>query len=126
MKTQQLTAKHKETTFTFTLQVPENAEEFATVTGVPMLDFAIKEWRNRLTGSLKGKVAEGKLKPTDKKALTKAASEYRLVLPAGQHKKELRNLMKDVTEAEAAEIAEAVKKLRQKKAAADQPTPNGG
>ena len=123
MKTQTLTAQYKETEFTFTAQVPENPDEFAQITGVPLLDFGNRQYLRRLTGNLKNKVAQGKIKPTDQKALTKAAAAYKLVLPGGPAKKQLRTLFKDMSETEAAVAAEAIAKLR-KKEAADTPANN--
>lgn len=125
MKEQTITQKYQDTEFTFTAKVPESGDEFAQLLGVSMLDFANKEYLNRLKGNLKGKIKDKKLK-VQKAKIQEAVDSFKLRLPtSSEAKKELKGMFKGMSEVEAMAAAEVVAKMREpKEEAADQEADN--
>ena len=124
MKTQQVTATFKDQEFSYTAQIPETADEFTQLLGVPMLDFANKEYLNRLRGNIKGKLKDKKFKHNQKAKIQEAVDGFKLRLAtSSEAKKELKGMFKGMSDAEAQAAAEAVEKLR-KKEATDTPANN--
>jgi len=123
MKQETITTQAKGKEIQFTVNVPETTEEFTQVTGVPVLDFANKEFMRRVRENTRGKVKEGKIKPTDKQAIQQNADNFRLRLgnTPSPAKKQLQSLFRGMSEAEALAAAEAVAKLRKNGEATDTP-----
>jgi hypothetical protein len=124
MKEQQITQKYGDKEFSFTAKIPESADEFAQLLGVSMLDFANKEYLNRLKGNLKGKLKNGKFKINQKQKIQDAVNNFKLRLAtSSEAKKQLKGMFTGMSDAEAQAAAEAVEKLR-KKEATDTPANN--
>jgi hypothetical protein len=123
MKDQVISQKYKDKEFSYTAKIPENADEFAQLLGVSMLDFAVKEYLNRLKGNLKGKIKDKKLK-VQKAKIQEAVDSFKLrMVTTGPAKKELKGMFQGMSEVEAMAASEAVEKLR-KREATDQPATN--
>jgi hypothetical protein len=122
MKEQTITQTYKDKEFSYTAKVPETAEEFAQLLGVNCLDFANKEYLNRLKGNLKGKIKDKKLK-VQKAKIQEAVDSFKLRLAtSSEAKKELKSMLGKMSDAEALAASEAVAKMRQKEETATEET----
>lgn len=113
MKEQQITQKYKDKEFGYTAKIPETTDEFAELLQVNCLDFAVRQYLDRLKKNLKSKIKDKKLKHNQKAKIQEVVDNFRLIMVGSPAKKELKTMFKGMSEAEAMAAAEAVAKMRE-------------